>query len=147
MSKQHSYRLLDFVEVRNVIEASHPGVTPTSEKQVRPLVPLEPEQQPVAWERAVEIAEGEQPTAKQVEQAVYTLYPVDVNLEFSPEAVQAAEEAEKDGAKLWFLKSAWKRCGKKDRQRFFDWLRGEHEEYYREQKAKSQADQGRSNER
>jgi hypothetical protein len=75
MSKQHSYRLLDFVEVRNVIVASHPGVTPTSEKPVRVLTRLEPHQQPVVWARAVEIADGEQPTAKQVEQAVVEVLP------------------------------------------------------------------------
>jgi len=68
MSKQHSYRLLDFVEIRNVI--GHQLVTPQIESQVRPLTQLEPEQQPAAWERAVEIAEGEQPTSRQVEQAV-----------------------------------------------------------------------------
>jgi len=43
--------------------------TPTTESQARPLTVLPPEQQPEAWERAVEIAEGEQPTARQVEQA------------------------------------------------------------------------------
>jgi hypothetical protein len=45
------------------------GVIPLSERQARPLTTLPPEQQPEAWERAVEIAEGEQPTARQVEQA------------------------------------------------------------------------------
>ena len=46
------------------------GVIPVSESQARPLTTLPPEQQPEAWERAVEIAEGDQPTARQVEEAV-----------------------------------------------------------------------------
>jgi hypothetical protein len=70
MSARHSYRLLDFVEVRNAIREGDPGVTPSSEKQVRPLAQLDREEQPAAWARAVEIADGKQPTGKQVEQAV-----------------------------------------------------------------------------
>jgi hypothetical protein len=70
MSARHSYRLLDFVEVRNVIREGDPRVTPSSEKQVRPLAQLDREEQPAAWACAVEIADGKQPTGKQVEQAV-----------------------------------------------------------------------------
>lgn len=46
------------------------GVIPASESQARPLTKLPAEQQPAAWEKAVEKAGGEQPTAKQVEEAV-----------------------------------------------------------------------------
>lgn len=42
---------------------------PTSERQVRPLASLEPEQQVEAWSQAVEAAGGSQPTAAQVEAA------------------------------------------------------------------------------
>jgi hypothetical protein len=66
MSARHSYRLLDFVEVRNVIREGDPRVTPSSEKQVRPLAQLDREEQPAAWTCAVEIADGKQPTGKQV---------------------------------------------------------------------------------
>jgi hypothetical protein len=75
MSTRHSYRLLNFVEIRNVIRDSDPGVTPSSEKQVRPLARLDHEEQPVAWAHAVEIADGKQPTGKQVEQAVAEVVP------------------------------------------------------------------------
>jgi hypothetical protein len=43
---------------------------PLTESQARPLTKLSPEKQPEAWAKAVEIADGEQPTARQVEQAV-----------------------------------------------------------------------------
>ena len=68
MSARHSYRLLDFAQIKSVL--SDQLVTPESESQVRPLTQLEPDQQPAAWERAVEIADGEQPTAMQVRTAV-----------------------------------------------------------------------------
>ena len=41
-----------------------------TEAQARPLTKLPREKQPEAWAKAVEIADGEQPTARQVEQAV-----------------------------------------------------------------------------
>ena len=43
---------------------------PKNERQARPLTKLLPEKQPEAWAKAVQIADGEQPTARQVEQAV-----------------------------------------------------------------------------
>jgi hypothetical protein len=68
MSERHSYRLLEFVEVKRVL--TDQLVSPNSESQIRALVTLEPQQQSEAWCRAVTIADGEQPTAKQVEEAV-----------------------------------------------------------------------------
>jgi hypothetical protein len=46
---------------------------PTSERQARPLTKLEREHQPIAWNRAVEIADGKPPTAKHVEHAVVNI--------------------------------------------------------------------------
>lgn len=43
---------------------------PSSESQVRPLTNLLPEEQPVAWRRAVDAAGGAKPTASQVKSAV-----------------------------------------------------------------------------
>jgi hypothetical protein len=71
MTKQRSYQLIAFTEIKNLIGESQPGLTPPlSEKQIRPLAKLEPEQQVAAWGNALEIAGGEHPTSKQVEQAV-----------------------------------------------------------------------------
>jgi hypothetical protein len=76
MTKQRSYQLLSFVDIKNSIGQSQPGLTPpVSEKQIRPLAKLQPEQQVAAWKDAVEIAGGEQPTAKQVEQAASNVSP------------------------------------------------------------------------
>ena len=64
MTKQRSYQLLSFVEIKNSLGESQPGLTPpVSEKQIRPLTKLQPEQQVAAWKDAVEIAGGERPTS------------------------------------------------------------------------------------
>jgi hypothetical protein len=73
MSERHSYRLLDFVEIKNVL--ADQLVSPRSESQVRALVSIEPRQQIEVWAHAVEIADGEQPTAKQVERAAVEIVP------------------------------------------------------------------------
>ncbi|MHC5770459.1 MAG: hypothetical protein ACYTXI_33725 [Nostoc sp.] len=45
-------------------------ILPTSEVQVRPLAKLEPQQQPEAWQQAVEQAEGKVPTGRIVKDVV-----------------------------------------------------------------------------
>ncbi|MBK1990891.1 hypothetical protein A0J48_025850 [Sphaerospermopsis aphanizomenoides BCCUSP55] len=45
-------------------------ILPTSERQVRPLVSLEPEQQCLAWQQAVEQAGGKIPSGRQVQDIV-----------------------------------------------------------------------------
>jgi hypothetical protein len=45
-------------------------ILPTSERQVRPLVPLEPEQQRLAWQQAIEQAGGKIPSGRIVQDIV-----------------------------------------------------------------------------
>lgn len=45
-------------------------ILPTSERQVRPLLPLEPEQQRQAWQQAVELAGGKIPSGRIVQDIV-----------------------------------------------------------------------------
>ncbi|MBD2357672.1 hypothetical protein H6G41_24185 [Tolypothrix sp. FACHB-123] len=45
-------------------------ILPTSERQVRPLVPLKPEQQRQAWQQAVELAGGKIPSGRIVQDIV-----------------------------------------------------------------------------
>ncbi len=63
---------------------------------------------------AVLKAGGEAPTATKV---------LAMETGFSPRAVAAGEEAARDSEKLWRLKTAWKRCGKRDRAEFAAWLK------------------------
>jgi hypothetical protein len=69
MSRRQADRLIGGSDV---VENLRPrGLkTPTTEKQIRSLIKLPPAKQPEAWAKAVEIADGNQPTARQVEQAV-----------------------------------------------------------------------------
>jgi hypothetical protein len=68
MSRFHAYNLINGSKAtKNVDHGQH---KPTTERQARPLTKLPPEDQPKAWQKAVEIAGNEQPTAKQVTQAV-----------------------------------------------------------------------------
>ena len=90
MSRRHAYRLLDFVEVKHVL--SDQLVTPETESQTRPLARVPKEKQPRAWECAVEIADGGQPTAKQVEAAA-------LEVVSNEECNQRRREEQSDGVK------------------------------------------------
>ena len=72
MSRPRVYQLMGAAELTTRL-STVVDKGPTSERQARPLAKLEPEQQPTAWNRAVEIADGKPPTAGQVEQAVIEL--------------------------------------------------------------------------
>lgn len=70
-SRRRAYQLIDASKViENVNQGSHLDVVPSNERQTRPLTALPQNQQPEAWKKAVEKADGKQPTAKQVEEAV-----------------------------------------------------------------------------
>lgn len=69
MSKVHSYRLLNYADLRDVLAESNPGVTPPAEKVARPLTSLSGNQQVEAWSVALQ-ASGGKPTAKHIEAAV-----------------------------------------------------------------------------
>lgn len=81
MSKQRANQLVAASCVVDAITKMTTNVViPKTEAQVRPLGKLEPEDQPKAWAKAVELAGGEQPTAKQVEAAS-----VEIKKESKPE--------------------------------------------------------------
>jgi len=72
-SRRHPYRLIDAaLVVDNLCPNGTQGslgtnwtqVLPTSERQVRDLISLEPELQRQVWQRAVEIAQGKVPSGK-----------------------------------------------------------------------------------
>lgn len=71
-TKTQAFRLIGGAEVAKNLSpiGDKTKVVPVKESQARPLTSLPPEQQSEAWEKAVDDAGGEQPTAKQVENAV-----------------------------------------------------------------------------
>lgn len=123
-SRQYVNKIISAAEVVSKMETT--VSKPTSERQVRELAKAPEEDRPAAWERAQEIAkeEGKQkPAARHVEAAVMEVMPKE-----EPETVvvdgttpTAAEEAERDSANLWLLKSTWKKTTKRDKSAFMNW--------------------------
>ena len=69
------------------------SVMPVSESQVRPLLKLEePTQQAKAWAAAVEKVEGKQPTAADVQEAVFEILHPDGTTEKEPSRSQRRTE-------------------------------------------------------
>jgi hypothetical protein len=73
-SKTHANRMIEASEI--VGNLAPIGAKPTSESQVRPLAGLEPENQRIIWEQAIEESDGGQPTAAKVDEVKTTLIEV-----------------------------------------------------------------------
>ncbi|MBD2731313.1 hypothetical protein H6G96_34650 [Nostoc sp. FACHB-892] len=72
-SRRQSYLLMDAAVVfDNLLEKCDPmdHILPTSERQVRPITKLEPQEQQEVWLRAVELAGGKVPTGRIVKDVV-----------------------------------------------------------------------------
>lgn len=85
MTRQRAYQLLAASEVRANL-STRVDILPSTEYQARPLAALSPERQVVAWQVAVESADGGQPTAGQVRASVEV---VGVLRDFAGEAEDA----------------------------------------------------------
>jgi hypothetical protein len=96
MSKTHANRL---IASANTVDRLAPmGVIPESERQTRPITRLEPEDQPIVWQRAVETAPNGKVTAAHVEQTVREWKSDDQNVFTDPEAEQYQELIEERAA-------------------------------------------------
>lgn len=69
-SRQKSYYLIAGAEIYQTLSTNRCQILPTTEYQVRPLAPLEPPQQPIAWNEAVKEAGAKVPPARLVREAV-----------------------------------------------------------------------------
>jgi hypothetical protein len=74
LGRAYAYQAMAAAEVTRNLSAIA-DILPTNEAQARPLAKLSAEQQVPAWDRAVEIAGGNQPTAAQVAEAVEEVRP------------------------------------------------------------------------
>lgn len=72
LNRQRAYQLIDAARVvQNVNHGGQaPPILPTNERQVRPIVNLEPDQQRTVWQKAVETAPGGHVTGRHVEAIV-----------------------------------------------------------------------------
>lgn len=97
-------------------------VTPTTERQTRPLSSLEPAQQQEAWQKAVETAPEGKVTAKHVQDVVDEMEGKNEEKEFvEPEPVSVS----KDSKNLSQLKFYWEKSSSADHKRFRVWLRSQ----------------------
>ncbi len=92
ISRPRAYQFIQGAEIRGRLSTTV-DILPDSERQARPLARLTVEEQPRAWERAVELADHGQPTAAQVTQAVEYFRPAP-----SPFRAAVAEAVERDGS-------------------------------------------------
>jgi hypothetical protein len=86
-SRVHAHRLITASAVSEMLPT---GNKPTSERQARPLAKLPAEARPQAWRRAVELADGGQPTTTDVVAAVEEVAAVPASL--TPRVVIDAAE-------------------------------------------------------
>ena len=115
MSRIHAFRLMESAAVSaNLLPT---GNIPASERVARPLAKLPPTQQTEVWKEALKTAPNGKVTAAHVEQTVKRVTVAD-----DEEVTQRAEEAEQDSENLWSLKSTWRRCSKRDKQKFKEWI-------------------------
>jgi len=68
--RSHSYQLIDAASVVDNLSAIGGQILPTSERQVRPLTKLKPDEQRQVWEEAVVSNGGRVPSGRQVKDAV-----------------------------------------------------------------------------
>ena len=106
--KSRAYQLMDGSAVVERLEVHNCGSLPATESQARPLTKLEPDEQLVAWERAIKKAGDGKVTAAIVEEAVAELSddapPVEVHTKTSkdprPQLLRDAARPIREARKL-----------------------------------------------
>lgn len=106
LQRAHAYRLMEAAEV---VERVSPmgDIVPTSERQARPLTRLPADEQPIAWQRAVETAPNGRVTAGHVERVVremaapVSLVSVREDADAERAAVQEAQAVNAAGLDEW----------------------------------------------
>jgi hypothetical protein len=114
-SRQSAYQFITASEVvANVRLGGQDNSEPASERQARPLAKLPAEQQPAAWEKAVEKAavEGKPVAARHVEEAVAEVLPP------TPKKERLPAYEPSDGLGIWATaKSVLERISPADKDR------------------------------
>lgn len=104
MGRHRAYQLIRSAEVATRVDhGQHDIPAPSSERQVRPLTVLPTDEQPAAWQEAVETARAEgrdQPTARHVEEVVRKRRAPEREPEPEPDAPDDAD-AEVDPIAEW----------------------------------------------
>lgn len=119
-SRIRAYQLIEAVEVReNVL--TQVNIEPLSEKQLRPLARLEPEQQREAWQKAVETAPEGKVTAAHVSKVVRGMVGTQEGA-----VIADGPKPINESANFVNIKVSWHACSDSDKKKFVRWMR----EYY-----------------
>jgi hypothetical protein len=129
MTKQHAHRLMNATDAATEIAKSNPGVTPQTERHVRPLANLPKHEQAEVWQEAVDTAPAGKVTAKHVEATVARK--LESNGETrrweqgasSMSAPRDHSAADKESDTLFRLKQLWGKASKRDRKAFISWIK------------------------
>ena len=110
MGKSRAYQLIEASGTAGRL-STMVDISPLRERQVRPVTRLPVEEQPVAWQEAVQMANGGQPTVQQVEEVVArrassTNGKQPTAEEVAPDPVAEWERAEKEVERLTELVAA-----------------------------------------
>jgi len=111
MGSSRARQLIDAAKRVENIE-SVTNVTPASEAVTRPLASLPPEQQPEAWQRAVDTAPEGKVTAAHVASVVKGMVPKDTKGPVTKE----------DSRNLSDAKNSWHTCSAEDKRKFIRWI-------------------------
>lgn len=110
MSRAHAYRLIEGAATVSTLSPVGDKL-PTSERQVRPLVALEPEDRQRVWERAVA-------TAEKKDEPIYIRHVEEARLEMAPrdmrKEVPSARKAEEFERKMATLLETCRMAGETD---------------------------------
>jgi hypothetical protein len=117
-SRIQAYRLIKAYNVSGNLLPM--GNKPTSERQLRPLTHLEPEQQKQVWNQAVKTAPNGKVTARHVEKVIDELEMA------SSEDMDESEEPEQmqDSPTIQKLKHYWNLADRQEKEIFINWIKG-----------------------
>jgi len=124
-SRRHAYRLIESSSVVDTVKCVQ-LVTPTTESQARPLTKLEPDQQVIAWQKAIDITPPGKPvTAALVSRVVKQMTKKEGAMEdaLNQDARETQTKAGEDTQTVFSLKRLWHVAYKKEKTAFIEWIK------------------------
>lgn len=114
-SRSHAHRLVQAAKVASELRSAlpignttHETIIPESESQVRPLLRLkDPVERSEAWRRSIDLADGQQPTAKEIAEAVSEILRPKEPVKVSPSRSERRVEVVKELRTVIQQRGAW----------------------------------------
>jgi hypothetical protein len=110
ISRPRAYQLIEYVRIRDNL--STVVDKPVPERQLRPLMRLDPERQKEAWQRAMENAPDTKITARVIEKVVREM----------AASEEGQTRTEEESHPLRKLKMLWRSVREEDKRKFLEWV-------------------------